>query len=238
MLRQALRRLSRGVILKRRLPPEFGAYPILVSPESALGYWRRDLGKVDQFLLSMARELVKPDMNVWDIGANVGLFSFAAAGLGARVLAVEADPWLVELMQRSTRLNGLPVTIIEAAVHDSCGTSQLHFSANGRASNSLLGSGPSRVVRTITLDSLLGTFPAPDLLKIDIEGVEEAALRGASRVLQYHPAIFCEVSQHHDQVGALLTAAGYTLYAARSQQRKPLQKPSRDTLALPTATPK
>jgi FkbM family methyltransferase len=231
-----LRWLSRGIILERKLPLEFGGHSILVSPESALSYWRKDLSKVDPFLLSMARELVKPGMEVWDIGANVGLFSFAAAGLGAQVLAVEADRWLVNLMQRSTQLNGLPLRVIEAAVLDSCGTSELHFSKNGRASNSLLGDGPGKTVRTITLDSLLDTFPAPDVLKIDIEGVEVAALKGACRVLQCHPAIFCEVSQHPEELGALLTAAGYTLYAARAQQRKPLQKPSRDTLALPAAS--
>jgi len=32
---------------------------VLVSPESALAYWRWDFKKVDPFLLSMARELVK-----------------------------------------------------------------------------------------------------------------------------------------------------------------------------------
>jgi tRNA G37 N-methylase Trm5 len=57
----------------------------------------------------MVRELVRPGTTVWDIGANVGLFSFAAASLGAQVVAVEADIWLANLMQRSAQLNKLPV---------------------------------------------------------------------------------------------------------------------------------
>jgi FkbM family methyltransferase len=234
MFRQTLRRLSRGVILKRRLPREFGAHSILVSPESALNYWRWNLGKVDPFLLSMARELVRPGMNVWDIGANVGLFSFAAAGLGAQVLAVECDPWLANLLRQSQLRNGLPVRILQAAVHDSCGSSELHFSVEGRASNSLLGSGPSIAVQTVTLDSLLENNPGPDVLKIDVEGVESAVLRGGARVLQHHPTIFCEVSQNQEQVGTILRDAGYSLYAARAQERKPLRIPSRDTVAIPT----
>jgi len=72
----------------------FGRAPILVSPDSALAYWKPELGSVDPYLLSMVRELVRPGMMVWDIGANVGLFSFAAAALGAQVLAVEPDIWL------------------------------------------------------------------------------------------------------------------------------------------------
>jgi predicted RNA methylase len=92
----------------------FGDAPLLVSPDSTLAYWRRDLSRVDPFLLSVVRELVRPKMVVWDIGANVGLFSFAAASLGAQVVAVEADTWLANLIHRSTMLNRLPVTVLPA----------------------------------------------------------------------------------------------------------------------------
>jgi FkbM family methyltransferase len=197
MIRHILRSFSRGIVLKRHLPREYGQHPMLVSPESALAYWRWDLKKVDPFLLSMARELVRKDMNVWDIGANVGLFSFAAAALGARVLAVEADTWLADLLRRSAHLNGLPVNVLSVAVDDTLGVSELHVSKEGRASNSLTGSGNSHPVVTVTLDWLLDRFAVPDLLKIDIEGSECAALRGAPQLLQHHPAIFCEVSQNH-----------------------------------------
>jgi FkbM family methyltransferase len=94
----------------------------------------------------MVREPVHPKMNVWDIGANVGLFSFAAAALGAQVLAVEADVWLASLIHRSTLLNKLPVTVLPAAVSDRDGISCLYFSDDGRSSNSLRGSGSAQTV--------------------------------------------------------------------------------------------
>ena len=115
VIRRIAKRLSRGIVLKRHLPREFGGVPVLVSPECALGYWRFNLASVDPFLLSMAKELVRPGMTVWDVGANAGLFCFAAAGLGAQVVAVEADTWLANLLHRSALLNRLPVTVLPAA---------------------------------------------------------------------------------------------------------------------------
>jgi predicted RNA methylase len=118
VFRRILNFFSRGTVLKRRLPREFAATPFFVTPESALSYWRWDIGAVDPLLLSMARELVQQKTVVWDIGANVGLFSFAAAALGAQVLAVEPDVWLASLMYRSVLMNELPVTVLPAAVSD------------------------------------------------------------------------------------------------------------------------
>jgi FkbM family methyltransferase len=183
----------------------------------------------------MVRELVRPEMTVWDIGANVGLFSFAAASLGAQVVAVEADIWLANLMQRSVLLNKLPVTVLPAAVSDRQGVSKLYLSDHGRASNSLSGSGPTQTVVTVTLDWMLDHFAAPQVLKIDVEGAEYAVLSGAGKVLRSRPLIFCEVTEHHDLIGELLRGAGYEFYAARESNRQPLQRPSRDTLAIPVS---
>lgn len=233
MFRKILNALSRGVVLKRRLPREFASTPLFVSPDSALGYWRHDIAKIDPFLLSMVRELVRPEMTVWDIGANVGLFSFAAASLGAQVVAVEPDIWLANLMHRSTMVNRMPVTILPAAVSDREGVSKLYLSDHGRSSNSLSGSGRAQTVVTVTLDWMLDQFSVPQVLKIDVEGMEYAVLKGARKVFQSRPLILCEVTAHHDLVGELLRGANYKYYAAREGNRQPLQRPSRDTLAVP-----
>ena len=219
--------------MKRHLPRDFGSAPMFVSPESALAFWRRDLSKVDPFLLSMVRELVRPKMVVWDIGANVGLFSFAAASLGAQVVAVEADMWLANLMHRSALLNKLPVTVLPAAVSDHQGISRLYLSEQGKASNSLCGDGIAQTVVVVTLDSLLDHFAAPQVLKIDVEGMEYAVLSGGRRVLAARPHIFCEVTDHHEAIGELLKQADYEFHAARAANRQPLGRPSRDTIAVP-----
>src|ERR1700722_17501823 len=100
-LRHALELASRNVVLKRSLPQRFGGGGLFVSPGSALRYWYSNLEKVDPTLLQAACEMLAAGDVVWDVGCNVGLFAFAAAGLaGAKgsVIALEPDPWLADLV--------------------------------------------------------------------------------------------------------------------------------------------
>jgi FkbM family methyltransferase len=58
--------------------------------------------------MRLAAETVGPGNTVWDIGANLGLFGFAAAvaaGPSGRVLAVEPDTALAGLLRRSAAVN-------------------------------------------------------------------------------------------------------------------------------------
>ncbi len=239
--------------MRRRLPTEFGRLPMYVSPEAGLRYWRRDLGKVDPMLLRMARELVKPGSVVWDIGANLGLFSFAAAALAGPsgfVLAVEPDIWLAQLLARSAAgiRNGSAASpsVLCAAVHETVGIAQLSIAVRARAANHLIESGGSsqsggqrelQSTVAVSLDFLLEHFPAPSVLKIDVEGAEVKVLGGARRLLETaKPMIWCEVDPMNSvPVARQLSASGYLLYAAavEPEKRRPLQRASWDTLAAP-----
>jgi hypothetical protein len=89
----------------------------------------------------------------------------------------------------------------------------------------------------LTLDFLLEHFPAPTVLKIDAEGAELKALRGASKLLRtVRPVMWCEVSPENAiSVAELLRDASYQIYAAAlsPEKRTPLQRASWDTLAVP-----
>jgi len=253
VIRSLLERLSRGRVLRRKLPPEHGRHALYVSPDAAMKLWKRDLGAADPFLLKIAAGLVKPGMTVWDVGANVGIFAFAAAfaaGPSGRVLAVEADGWLAELLRRSAREappSYAPVEILATAVADAPGTVELCIARRGRAGNhlsSVPGStqtgGVREVLRVpaVTLDGLLDRSPAPQVLKIDTEGAELLCLRGAGRLLrEVRPVVLCEIGEENArEAGDLLRGYGYKLFDAASfPDGPPIDQPAWNTLALPDA---
>jgi hypothetical protein len=94
----------------------------------------------------------------------------------------------------------------------------------------------TELVPTVTLDSLLPHFPAPDVLKIDVEGAEALVLDGGARMLRaHHPRLICEVGQDHAAaVHDLLVRSGYTVYDGDqpADRRSPLSTAPYNTVAL------
>lgn len=236
--RRAAERLSARVVLRRRLPKQFKGLPIYVTPGCGLRYWG-DLSKFDSMLYRMAEELAKPKAVVWDVGANVGLFTFCAAALSGRggyTVAIEPDRWLCELIQRSSVENRDTlgeVAIENVAIAAASGTSYLEISNRSRAFNRVTASIKAGVpIKSVTLDSLLTSHPPPTVLKIDVESYEVEVLMGATRVLEdHHPAIWCEVEGRNSQgVSDILHGAGYTLFSSVTGRQIP--KANWHTLAV------
>ncbi len=143
-----------------------------------------------------------PASTVVDLGANVGDFStLIRRSYGCRVIAVEANPQLVE---RVRAIEG--VEALHAAVTDRSGEIELMLSDNPEASTVLPGGqgmqlNGSRVrVPTCTLEEVLAKHAVEhvDLLKVDIEGAEvpvllstpEALLRRIDQItMEFHD--FC-----------------------------------------------
>src|SRR5258707_10347990 len=101
LIRSVAEKLSRKRVLLRHLPRDFDSAPIHVSPDASLRLWS-PLLKSDLF--DLARQFVHPGDTIWDIGANVGLFTIAAAqraGPNGNVISIEPDPWLAALLRRS-----------------------------------------------------------------------------------------------------------------------------------------
>jgi FkbM family methyltransferase len=223
--RTALEQVTHRLVVRRRLPAPFDAALIYASSEGGLRYLRPRLHGIDPALLRLAAEVVQPGDVVWDIGANLGLFSFAAAvsaGPSGRVLAVEPDTVLVGLLRRSAAANHdtAPVEVLAAAVSDDIGVARFHVARRNRSTSHLDGFGTTQtggiratdLVPTVTLDWLAARLPMPDVIKIDVEMAEMKVLVGGTNVLRTHPTIICEVAEcNAASVGCLLTSHGYVL---------------------------
>jgi FkbM family methyltransferase len=249
--RSLLERFSRRISFKRRMPRRFGGGVIFVTPSAALAFWCKPLSVIGGTLLERLAEVVGPGDCIWDVGANVGLASFASAALAGpagRVLAIEPDPFLVGLLEKSVAQRGdsdAPVDILPLAVADTNGLVQFCWATRSRSSNYLAGYGESQTGGVLatrwmpakTLDSLLDYFPPPRILKIDVEGAERLVLAGATKVLAEHrPVVICEVAARFSRcVTDQLQGFGYTLYdlEASPAARTPLETAAADTIAFP-----
>jgi FkbM family methyltransferase len=135
---------------------------------------------------------VRPGDCVWDVGANVGLYSesFAAAvGPAGRVISFEPSPACVAIIEERRRnaCAGTPWEVIAGALGDEDGDAWLSVAAGGTAASNHLanGAGPAVVpVRTYRADSMVAAgCPVPAVIKIDVEGFEGEVLDGMTCLL-------------------------------------------------------
>jgi FkbM family methyltransferase len=245
--RTLLERFSRNRVLGRHLPSDFNSVPILVSPDARLRFWKL---RLQSDLFEFAREFVLPGSVVWDVGANVGLLSVAAAqraGPSGKVLAIEADIWLAGLLRKSAAMQpatSAPIRVIPAAISDSPTVASFHIAQRCRACNFLAASeGSSQTggvretvnVLTITLDWLLEQETAPDVLKIDVEGAESNVLHGAQRLLsEARPVIHCETRESsRDYITEILLGNDYTMFDWDTSPHLRVDRACFNTLAIP-----
>ena len=163
-------------------------------------------------------QLVREGMIVYDIGAHVGFYTLLASvlvGAEGSVTAFEPLPVNLELLYKHLEINQVQnVTVVEAALSDS--TKLATFLRTPSPSMSKLDDMGDLKVKTFRLDDVVlqENLPLPDVIKIDIEGEEARALRGAQDVLtRATPRIL--LATHGDQVREecrlVLDSLGYTM---------------------------
>jgi FkbM family methyltransferase len=138
--------------------------------------------------------LLRAGQVVIDVGANVGCLSFQAAQLVGEqgcVIAVEPNPDNVQLLYAGILLNQwTQVQVLPCAAWDAAGI----LSLKGGVSNTYLapaapldeGRAHTQLVR---LDEALAATERIDLVKIDVEGHEPRAIRGAHALIEKHRPI-------------------------------------------------
>ncbi|HWB96580.1 MAG TPA: FkbM family methyltransferase [Bryobacteraceae bacterium] len=129
---------------------------------------------------------------VVDCGAHFGLYAVLAAraAAGCAVLAVEANPSTIPVLQQNLDALGLPgARVVAKALSAKSGEISFFPASPGRAAYSSLIPDPDAAaavtVPAIALDDLLDEtgLVRVDFLKIDVEGAEIDVLEGAARSL-------------------------------------------------------
>ena len=180
-----------------------------------------------------------------DVGANVGMYTvWAAKTRGLRVYAFEPEAQNYGLLNRNIVLNGLggSVKAYCVALSDQAGFSELHLS-EFRAGGSCHSLGeqvdfkhqPARPAFSqgcisARLDDLVrdGVVPAPQHIKIDVDGFEPKVIAGAAEVLRGGKvrSLLVEVNRNlpdHLQMVAELGALGFVhdpAQVARAERRQ------------------
>ncbi|HEY1605331.1 MAG TPA: FkbM family methyltransferase [Allosphingosinicella sp.] len=176
--------------------------------------------------LRIWRELVKRAEFIADVGANTGVFALAAQALrpDAKIVAIEPSHRVFEKLCRNIAINDFGIRAVEVAASDTAGTAKFYdvptehqYSAS--LEPTMLGAGTVEVeVEVERLDRIFErcAFPRLDLMKMDVELHEPAALRGMEKMLRKHrPNMLIEVldGEHLESVRNVLDGLGYRFRA-------------------------
>lgn len=170
----------------RRLPLGIGK-GIRLRIDLHDGMVRTYLGLYEIELNKHIRRLARPGVPAFDIGGREGYDAMVIAKLtAAPVLSVDFEPEFCDEIRRNADLNPAladKITVAQAFVDDT----------------------------GVTLDELAAEHFMPGFVKMDIEGGEAAALRGATQVLAHHPGLLVEVHavDIEAEVLDILRGAGY-----------------------------
>jgi FkbM family methyltransferase len=146
---------------------------------------------------------VRPGDVVIDCGAHIGGFTRVALRAGARlVVAIEPEPANLLAFEKnlSQELRAGKVKLIRKGVWDTSGRISLHLSRVGDSHSMVIPHNDKgdETVEVTTLDALVESLKLSqiDFVKMDIEGAEQRALRGARQLLKrWHPRL--AISSYH-----------------------------------------
>lgn len=190
-------------------------------------------------------EELPADGVLWDVGANVGAYTLIAAmrpDAPLRVVSVEPSFSTyaslcrnVVLNEVGDRVSPLPVMLGAETGVGIMGYSDIDpgaaFHAGGAASlRQEFTSVYDQPVLTFALDDLVEQFglPAPDYLKVDVDGAEVLTIRGARRSLADARSVLAEISnRERDEVDPLMAEAGLVASGDEHRRRGDTGEPER-----------
>jgi len=184
--------MRRGLIQQRVLKPiSIDGYTVYWQPCWLILDWI--VGRYEPNTTRIIRSLLQPSMRAIDIGAHIGYYTLLmaqAVGPKGHVYAFEPDQSVLRLLRKNVEVNEYEtiVTIMPKAVSSHSGKAKFHKSS---LYAEVFNSTKAVSVDTISLDGFFSAegYPRIDIIKMDIEGAEEAALEGMNGLSKRNPQL-------------------------------------------------
>lgn len=213
------------------LPSGYDLVPSRASRGRKRRYWApnqfeaKGISRYESALLDALPGLVPPGSVVYDVGANIGLYSVPlsrATGPEGKVYCFEPNPICVSYLHVNLTVNECDnCQIVPLAITD--GAARVSLTVN--FANSLVGisdrselygtkAGQEIVAQGGPLEAITDFFPIdlPDVIKVDVEGAEGAVARGMQKLLlSVRPLLLFEIHglRAAREVVAVLEGFGY-----------------------------
>lgn len=194
-------------------------------------------GYYESEVLAALRPHLGPTSVLWDIGANFGLHGITAKTLSPEttVVCFEPAPAIHARTMHNVALNRADIRLVSLALSDCAGYAPLHLAPPGNSGMTTLSpwSGGTYtgtvLVATARGDDLIaaGVLPAPTVIKIDVEGHEQAALAGLASALAAptcRAVVFEDSFDENSPVKSFLRSVGFAIshLGRREQTAHPL----------------
>lgn len=201
-----------------------------IDSASEFGYRIILDGTYELGMVEILKRFLNPGGVFIDLGANEGYFSVIASrlvGREGRVIAVEPQERLKEIIKKNSELNGCDnIDLVSIAVSDKEGIGYLYMSPDMNTGSSsfikeTLYPVPRKEVKTKTLANIFAdnNLDRCDLIKIDIEGWEYNAIFGSPDIfkehrikaiaLETHPKLLARRGLSEEAIFEFLSASGY-----------------------------
>lgn len=216
---------------------DYARRDVLLSVESRIEYETRlHSCKKEPDTVEWIENFLKPGDVFFDVGANVGAYSLVAAKFfdgGVKVYAFEPAFLNYTQLCKNLHLNGCQASVVPLPValsdktalgvfnyHDLIPGGALHtFGAAIDHKGEAFEPAFTQHMISYRLDDLIGQFglPAPNHIKIDVDGIELDVLVGARETLS-NPAlrsldVELEAGEGERRITELLTAEGFELHS-------------------------
>ena len=200
-------------------------------------HWLGWMGHDEAILL---QRLVRPGMNVVDVGANIGLYSLLLARLvgSGSVLAFEPEPSLFAILRENcVSNNATNIVPFQCALGRANRLASFYRSAFNSGDNRLGHASAEHDAVEIKVERFDDLQPdsKPDFVKIDVQGHELAALSGMERALsasrtvrvlfEFSPAALEKAGTPPNLLLEFFRERGFEIYETAGARLKRLRSP-------------